>query len=200
MSFSKVCHIDSIGRRVLSILPMKHVGITQGLYTMRVLSVLLLAIAFASQAGCLTLSGFVQKDSPKLDTRLLEAQGYSIPPGGMPMGVSAEGSSQPSIVMEVRTGGDERHVERVPIPVDRGLFIEELVQQAELHKKLGKLQVSIMRDSEGGPPIRMDVQTDSQGRATSMGSNYALYPGDHVIVNVRRESQVQKILKQFGLK
>ena len=92
-------------------------------------------------------------DQWSLDTTLLEAQGYSVPPGGMPAAVPAEQRSGPAVVLEVRGGASAR------------------------------LKVSIMRPvGSGQPPVRMEVRTDAQGRVTNVGANYALLPQDHIIV------------------
>jgi hypothetical protein len=144
----------------------------------------------------------MRKESPTLDTRLLEAQGYSMPAGGMPMEVSPKGSEKPNVVLEIRGGKDRRHVERIVLPTDRGVFIQDIVQQAKLHEKFGRLQISIMRPHGiGMPPVRLDAQTDSDGQITNVATNYALLPGDHVIVNEDSRSSLEKFLdSQFSNK
>jgi hypothetical protein len=140
-------------------------------------------------------------ESPQLDTSILQAQGYSIPPGGMPTKVDASESGEPSVVLEVRRGGNERHIERIPLPMDRSLFVEDLVQQAQMHEKLGNLSISIMRPNEvpGQPPIRLELQTNSKGKASSLGSNYALHPGDHLVVVEDQRSLLERFIKsQFS--
>lgn len=167
--------------------------------SLRVVCTFSMMLVLASQSGCITLSSLLgQKRGPTLDTSLLEAQGYSIPPGGMPTQVSAAASiSGPHIVMEIR--GDERHLESIPMPMDQPVFVEDIVQQARLHEQFGKLSISIMRPNQaGGPPLRLDVQTNSSGRATSLGKNYALMPGDHLIVINDQRSSLEKFVdKQF---
>jgi hypothetical protein len=67
--------------------------------------------------------------------------------------------------------------------MDRAVFVEEIVQQAQLHDKLGRLSISIMRPSgDGGPPIRLETRTNTEGKAEDIGKNYALLPGDHLVV------------------
>lgn len=155
----------------------------------------LLIVLVCSQAGCLTLTSLLKRESPPLDTSLLRAQGYSIPPGGMPMQVQPSGSAKPSVVLEIRDEHDARHAERIPVPMDQGFFIEDVVQQARLHEKFGELQISIMRpNGMGAPPVRLELRTDDDGKATSIGSNYALLPGDHIVVNEDRRSALEKYI------
>ena len=138
-------------------------------------------VVLATQSGCVLLSAFLpRKPTSGLDVSLLKAQGYSIPPGGMPAPVVLDPNDGPRVILEVRA--DERHLETIPLP-EKGMFIEELVQQAKLHENFGQLSISIMRpNGEGAPPVRMDLTTNDAGKATNVGQNYALRPGDHIIV------------------
>ncbi|MFK7736581.1 MAG: hypothetical protein AB8B50_11150 [Pirellulaceae bacterium] len=156
-----------------------------------------MAALLAVQTGCLTLNTYLNPESPQLDTSLLQAQGYSIPPGGMPTKVAASESGEPSVVLEVRGGENGRHIERIPLPMDRSLFVEDLIQQAQMHDKLGELNISIMRPNQipGQPPIRLELRTDSKGKANSLGSNYALHPGDHLVVVEDQRSLLERFVK-----
>ena len=138
-----------------------------------------------------------QTKSPTLDTRLLEAQGYSIPPGGMPAPVAPDPNGAPRVILEVREDGT--HVESIPLQMDRAVFIEDIVQQARLHDRFGQLNVSIMRPTEaGGPPLRLDARINDSGKATNIGQNYALLPGDHIIVASDNRSSLERFIdKQF---
>ncbi len=157
-----------------------------------------LGFAIASQAGCVTLSTLLgKKKSPLLDTRLLEAQGYSVPPGGMPSPVSLPTDGEPRVVLEVR--GDKRHLESIPLPADKAVFIQDLVQQTQLHESLGQLSISIMRpNGPDAPPIRLETTTDDDGKPISMGHNYALLPGDHIVVISDQRSSFERFIdKRF---
>ena len=153
----------------------------------------------AAQTGCVSISGLMgQGQSSQLDTSLLEAQGYAIPEGGMATQTQAQMDGRPQIVLEVR--GEKRHLERIPLPMDRGVTIEELVQQAGLHEKIGKLNVTILRpNGQGNPPVSMTARTDGDGKVENIGLNYALLPGDHVVAVENDESALQKFISsQFG--
>jgi hypothetical protein len=129
-----------------------------------------------------------------LDTSLLKAQGYSIPPGGMPTAVPIDQTAGPRFVMEVRDG-KEKHVEAIPLPTDRGMTVEDLVQEAKLHKKLGKVTVAIFRpNGPGYPPVRLDVPFDAKGRPKNIGQNYAILPNDHLIVLSDNRTQLEKFI------
>lgn len=158
----------------------------------------LFSICIATQSGCLSLGTFIgQTKSPTLDTRMLEAQGYSIPPGGMPAPVAPSPNGAPRVILEVREDGT--HVESIPLDMDKAVFIEDIVQQARLHDRFGQLDISIMRPTpNGGPPLRLDTHIESTGKATNVGQNYALLPGDHIVVNSDNRSSLERFIdKQF---
>jgi len=158
----------------------------------------LFSMCIAAQSGCISLGALMgQTKSPTLDTRLLEAQGYSIPRGGMPAPVAPDPNGAPRVILEVREEGT--HLESIPLAMDRAVFIEDIVQEARLHDRFGQLSVSIMRPTEaGGPPLRMDTRIDDSGKATNVGQNYALLPGDHIIVSSDNRSSLERFIdKQF---
>lgn len=145
-----------------------------------------------SQTGCVTLLGKTR--SPKLDTSYLEASGYSIPPGGMPSPVGALSNNGHTIIMEVRTSGEKPHVERIHLPTDRAMFVEDLVQDAKIHERVGGVVISIMRPAGPNmPPVRMNVRVKDSGKVKNMEENYALMPGDHVIVNHDQRTSLEML-------
>jgi hypothetical protein len=139
----------------------------------------------ASQTGCFSLAMLMGRSKkPRLDTSYIEAAGYSIPPGGMPAPVGNVANDGQSIVMEVRTPGEKPHLERIPLQKNRPMFVEDLVREAKINERLGGVMISIMRPAGGNlPPVRMDVRVKDNGQIKNMEENYALMPGDHLIVN-----------------
>ena len=154
---------------------------------------LALLALLATQSGCLLLSALLpRKPGNGLDVSHLKAQGYSIPPGGMPAPVALDPNDGPRVILEIR--GDKRHLETIPLP-EKGMFIEDLVQQAKLHETFGQLSISIMRpNGQGAPPVRMDMTTDDDGKATNVGQNYGLFPSDHIIVLPDDRSHLERFI------
>lgn len=155
-----------------------------------------LACMSLTQCGCVSLSALMgQSRSPTLDTSMLKAQGYSAPPGGMPSPVAMASDGRPRIVLEVR--GEEKHLESIPLPLDRPMFIEDLVQEAKLNERFGNINVSIMRPTESGaPPVRLETQINDDGKATNIGNNYALLPNDHIIVISDQRTSLEKFISK----
>ncbi len=152
-----------------------------------------LVAMLATQSGCELLT--MTKRKPTLDTSLLKAQGYSIPPGGMPAQVAPDSQGRPRVVLEIRS--DERHLESIPFPASGVLFIEDLVQQAKLSETFGQLTISIMRPNGAGvPPVRLDVRTNSKGKVTNVGQNYALRPDDYIIVLHDERTNLERFIEK----
>ena len=140
------------------------------------------ALTMLSQAGCVTLLGKPRRS--KIDTSYLEAAGYSVPPGGMPAPVGRLSGDGMAIIMEVRGAEEKPHIEQIPLPKDRPMFVEDLVREAKIAERVGGVNISIMRPTGANlPPVRMDVLVRETGKCKNFEDNYALMPGDHVIVN-----------------
>lgn len=139
-----------------------------------------LAVILALQTGCVSLSSFLgQKRKPGYDLSMLQAQGYQIPPGGLPSKLpDSIKLSDNEFVIEIR--GDEKQMATIPLDAERGMTVEELAKKADLADKLGRANLFIMRRSSA-TPIRLDAKLDGNGRCVDPGHNYALRPGDHVI-------------------
>lgn len=121
-----------------------------------------------------------QKRKPGLDLRMLEAQGYQVPPGGMPSplpsNVHLTGSE---FVLEVR--GSEKQIAAIPLDPEKGMTVEEMAKKTDLAEKLGHANLFIIRPTDSGTSIRMDAKLDGKGKCVNPGYNYAIRPGDHVI-------------------
>ena len=142
------------------------------------------ALTFASvlalQSVCISLSSFLgQKRKPGYDMSMLQAQGYQIPPGGMPSplpsSVQLTGSE---FILEIRDS--EKQMAAIPLDPEKGMTVEEMAKKAELADKLGRASLFIMRPTAGAP-IRWDSKLDGKGKCINPGHNYAIRPGDHVI-------------------
>ena len=158
-----------------------------------------LSVGLVYQTGCVSLMG--KKRSSKLDTSYLEAAGYSIPPGGMPSPIGDMASDGQSIVMEVRQDGEKPHIERIPLSKERPMFIETLVQEAKISERLGGVNISIMRPTgPTTPPVRLVVRVKDNGKVKEMEENYALMPGDHLIVTYDQRTSLETFVDNIRAK
>lgn len=125
-------------------------------------STLLIAIALlAPSTGCATLLGKQKGPLDKLDTTELKKEGYSFGAYGANKALVTEESGN-SIVLEVNDG--KRHFEKIPLVPGQSMFIADVIRDAELHKKIGRIRTTILRhNGPNRPPVRLDVDFDSSG-------------------------------------
>ena len=133
----------------------------------------------ASTSGCAALIGRKYSESEKIDLTPVKKEGYSIGPYGVMQPMSTADES-PSVILEVNQG--KRSFERIPMVPNQPMFIADLVRDADFYRKIGKVQVTILRPNGTNPPVRMDVDFDPSGKRVEEGMNYSLRPGDHVVV------------------
>ena len=134
--------------------------------------------------GCSSFMGQYRTPEAALDTKPLEVDGYAFDEHGVvqPKAGTLSSSGLPTVVLDVRNG--EKHMERIPISPDKPLFIADVIDDAKLVKRIGKIRVTIIRATAPNvPPVRMDVTFDSSGRNVMAQQNYALQPNDRIIVS-----------------
>lgn len=100
--------------------------------------------------------------------------------------------------MEVRTGSDKPHLEQIPLRKEQPMFIEDLVREAKINERVGGVAISIMRPAGPNvPPVRMDVRVKHDGKVKNMSENYALMPGDHLIVTGDQRTSLEMFFDTF---
>lgn len=151
----------------------------QGTLATRWLPFALVAWLAVSMTGCSTMMMRSKSSVGNLDTRALKTQGYSLGANGVQRAGTVDESS-PSVILEVNDG--KRSVERVPLTAGQPMFVADLVRDAQLTKKLGRIQIKILRANGNRPPIRLDVDFDDSGKRIMEEMNYSLRPGDHIVV------------------
>ena len=130
--------------------------------------------------GCSTLLGKTKGPLDNLDTKGLKQAGYTFGEYGAQKPITTEDGSA-AIVLEVNNG--KRHFEKIPLVPGQSLFIADLIRDAKLQKKIGRIKTTILRpNGKNLPPIRLDVDFDDAGKSVMEGQNYSLRAGDHVVV------------------
>lgn len=146
---------------------------------------LIVTSAFCS--GCSTLLGKSKGPLDNLDTRDLKQAGYTFGEYGANKPLTT-GDGSPAIVLEVNNG--KRHFEKIPMVPGQSLFIADLIRDAKLQKKIGRIKTTILRpNGKNLPPVRLDVDFDDAGKNVMEGQNYSLRAGDHVVVRQDENSK-----------
>jgi hypothetical protein len=132
--------------------------------------------------GCSSIFGDRSRGpADRLDTTALEQAGYSFDERGAQRALPPS-DGKPTVVLEVRNG--KRHLERIPLPPDKPTFLQDIVDDAKLVSKIGRIEVTILRPTgSNSPPIRMDSDFDPETKRLVIGQNYAVQPNDTIIVS-----------------
>lgn len=148
-------------------------------FALTLANVLLLSV-FLLSSGCSTLLGKSKGPLDNLDVKGLQREGYTFGEYGAQKPLTTEDGS-PAIVLEVNNG--KRHFEKIPLVPGQSLFIADLIRDAKLQKKFGRIKTTILRpNGKNVPPVRLDVDFDDAGKSVMEGQNYSLRAGDHVVV------------------
>jgi hypothetical protein len=142
-----------------------------------------MAILFtiSTSTGCSALLGRTKGPLDNLDTAGLKKEGYTFGEYGANRPITMD-DGKPAIVLEINNG--KRHFEKVPLVEGQPMFVGDLIRDAKLDKKIGRLKTTVLRpNGPNRPPIRMDVDFDDTGKRVMEGQNYSLRPGDHVVVS-----------------
>jgi hypothetical protein len=122
----------------------------------------------------------------------MKQAGYTFGEYGALKPLTTEDGS-PAIVLEVISG--KRHFEKIPLVPGQPMFIADLIRDAKLEKKIGRLNAKILRpNGPNKPPIRLDIDFDDSGKKVMEGQNYSLRPGDHVVVTHDERNMLSSML------
>ncbi len=139
------------------------------------------AIALAAITGCSSILGDRSKEPIKgVDTKAMRAAGYSFDERGAQRTLPT-GDGSPAVVLEIRDR--KRHFERVPLPVDKPTLVQDIVDDAKLVDRLGRIHVTILRPTgKNSPPVRMVADFDNDTKRIVPSQNYAVQPGDNILI------------------
>ena len=152
---------------------------------------LLVLIGFS---GCAAMSGNKSSEPiDGIDTKAMRAAGYTFDETGTQKAIPT-GDQSPSVILEVRDG--KRHMEKIPMSPEKPLFIQDVIVDAKLEDKLGKIKVAILRPTgTSSPPIRMEADMEPNGKGVVKWQNYALQPGDQIVVTKDTTTWVDGMMK-----
>ena len=145
-------------------------------------AIVCLLFVTALSTGCSTLLGKTKGPMDNLDTSGMKQAGYTFGEYGAQKPLTMDDGS-PAIVLEVNNG--KRHFEKIKLVPGQSLFIADLIRDAKLQKKVGRIKTTILRpNGKNVPPVRLDVDFDGVGKNVMEGQNYSLRAGDHVVVSL----------------
>jgi len=131
-----------------------------------------------------------------LDFTQLKREGYPVGVAAASVSMANDPDAAPSVILQVNKG--KTHMERIPLPSDRPMFVADLLKDAQLVEKVGRIQVDVYRPTgPNQPPVRMRVDLDSKGRNVMEGQNYSLRPGDRIVVSPNRKTSLDRFMDRM---
>ncbi|GIW92931.1 MAG: hypothetical protein KatS3mg110_0972 [Pirellulaceae bacterium] len=110
-----------------------------------------------------------------------------LPAGLAPGLVSSEpmATAEPreSVVVEIISG---KKPQVAHVPWQPNMRLDDALRLARAHKKFHRMQITLVRQGPEGRPQKMEARFDAATRHVPPAYDYALYPGDRLVV--RRDS------------
>lgn len=147
-----------------------------------------------NSTGCSTLFGRKGGPGQDLDLSQLHREGYTVGANGVLQGGVID---ETSVLLEVNNG--KKHLEKIPMPDGQPMFVADVIRDAQLHKKIGRIHVRLLRPNGTAVPVRMDIDFDDSGRRVREGTNYSLRPGDRIIVTKDDSNFVSRMMSTSSL-
>lgn len=157
-------------------------------------TVCLMLLMLSTSTGCSTLFGRKGGPGDDLDLTQLKREGYMVGANGVLNGGMVDESS---VLLEVNDG--KKHLEKIPMTEGQPMFIADVIRDAQLHKKIGRIQVRVMRPNGNSAPVRMEIDFDDTGRRVREGTNYSLRAGDRIVVTKDDSTAVSRMLSKSSL-
>ncbi len=88
-------------------------------------------------------------------------------------------SAGPTLTMEIRESGKKPEIKQFPL--DDGSTVQQLLEKAKLVRKFRRMDIEVLRTT-GDQRAKMMVKYDHTQAQVKPEYDYALHPGDHVIV------------------
>jgi hypothetical protein len=102
----------------------------------------------------------------------------------------------PSVTVEMRREGYSPQISKLPHAGT--MHLQEALEKTGVTKKLKNMELYVLRTPpQGGPRQRLTAKYDSGDRRVAWESDYALYPGDYVVVIENATSEFDRMVGRF---
>ena len=108
--------------------------------------------------------------------------------------MAAPGSTA-SITMEIRPAG--KKPEMTQLQLDNGTTVQQALEKAKLVQRFRRMNVEVMRVA-GQQRAKLDVKYDHTKAHVDPLYDYALHPGDHLIVAQDTSTALDDMLESLG--
>jgi len=109
--------------------------------------------------------------------------------------VTAAPGSTASITVEIRPAGKKS--EMTQLPLDNETTVQQALEKAKLIQRFRRMNIEVLRVT-GQQRAKLDVKYDHAKAHVNPLYDYALYPGDHLIVAQDTSTPLDDMLESLG--
>ncbi len=107
----------------------------------------------------------------------------------------AQATPQQTFFVEVREGNDEPLVKQLPI--SEPLVVQDVLEKTGVQSEFRKMDIVLERPVPGQlQPLRLDVEYNPSTKMAESQMNYAIRPGDRIIVTEDRSTVLDDIMEK----
>jgi hypothetical protein len=115
---------------------------------------------------------------------------------GTEVGAGQQISAAPSVKLEIRAAG--KSPEFREIPLREGMCIQDALIETQLTRRFGRMNLELMRRNAQGL-AKMDSRYEHKRNRVNPMYDYALHPGDHLVVTEDTTTVLDDMLKGLTL-
>ena len=97
--------------------------------------------------------------------------------------------------MEIRASGEKPEIKQFQL--DSGMTVQQMLEKTKLVKKFRRMDIEVLRVT-GDERAKLDVKYDHTEAQVKPEYDYALYPGDHVIVQEVTKTALDDMLESVA--
>jgi hypothetical protein len=111
-------------------------------------------------------------------------------------GAGQQVSATPSVKLEIRAAGKSPELREIPLR--EGMCIQDALIETQLTRRFGRMDLQLMRHNAQGL-AKMDSRYEHKRNRVNPMYDYALHPGDHLVVTEDTTTVLDDMLKGLTL-
>ena len=95
---------------------------------------------------------------------------------------------------------EDRKPETVVIPLEPGMSVQTVLEDRRLTRRFKNMKINVMRitPESGGQRVPLKAEYDTVENRVGILHDFALYPGDHVVVEEDNTRPIDQFVARFG--
>jgi len=114
----------------------------------------------------------------------------------VPSGSTAPSENSGKVILEVRP--ESKSAQTVHVPLSEVTHAQNALERSRSMKKFRRSLVDIYRPTPNGSSLRLSCKINPKTKKIEAGSDYALHPGDYVVVSEDPTTMWDDMLKQVS--